>query len=607
MASTTVPDVSVVEEPSIRRPAQVDLGKAARWGLLSGLAATLVSAIGLVASFQARMIISPVLSFGYLALAAVPTVFGYMAGRPPPVLEGFEEAPKGARNLLAGLIVGSGTWAVLAVFVAFFSTANLRSIFINVNPVLLEQVLLFRRETATGLAFLALMVVGCAVAGAAFNFIPERFRRPALATIIWVVNFGLLTDLIGQFFTGLGLGFVDDFLYPPGGGLGIVSAVVVGVVVFAAYTAVERRRNTVRERFESASTNQRRVWAVAGAAVVAVLLAVLPQLLGRRLSEVLTIVGIYLLLALGLNVVVGYAGLLDLGYVAFFAVGAYVTAVLTSPNSQAFSPELAFWLAVPVVVLAAALAGIVVGTPVLRMRGDYLAIVTLGFGEIARILFLSDWLEPVFGGAQGITGIDSITVGGRSLDLPQEQYYPIVIFVIIAAYVSWTLRESRIGRAWMAIREDEPVAEALGINIVTAKLSAFVVGAVLASIGGAIFATKVHIALPSSFGIIVSIIVLVIIIVGGMGSLPGVAVGALVIMGLPELLREFEEYRFLLYGGLLIFMMVTKPEGLVPSQQRAAELHQEEMMQDAWLSHEAEQDGKEIPASSPEADPDKTT
>jgi branched-chain amino acid transport system permease protein len=240
-------------------------------------------------------------------------------------------------------------------------------------------------------------------------------------------------------------------------------------------------------------------------------------------------------------------------------------------------------VAFPFVMLAAAFAGIVVATPVIRMRGDYLAIVTLGFGEIARILLNSEWLSPFFGGAQGITQIPDLKIGPLTFSSPQDYFYPIFLFVLIAAYVTYSLQESRWGRAWMAMREDESVAEAMGINIVTAKLSAFVVGAVLASLGGAVFGAQIGSVFPHSFDIVVSITVLVVIIVGGMGSVPGVALGALVLIGLPNLLREFSEYQFLFYGVLLIVMMLKRPEGFIPSKRRARELHQTEIEQDAWL------------------------
>jgi branched-chain amino acid transport system permease protein len=295
---------------------------------------------------------------------------------------------------------------------------------------------------------------------------------------------------------------------------------------------------------------------------------------------------IYVLLGLGLNVVVGYAGLLDLGYVAFFAVGAYTTALLTSPQSS-LGVGWVFWAAVPFVVLAAAVSGLIVGTPVLRMRGDYLAIVTLGFGEIARLLFLSDWLKPTFGGAQGIIRVRDITIGPIEIAGPQAFFYAIFVFVLLATYVTYALQDSRIGRAWMAMREDEAVAEAMGVNIVTAKLSAFIAGAMLAGFGGALFATKIGSVFPHSFNVIVSITVLVVIIVGGMASVPGVVLASFVLVGLPELLREFEEYRFLIYGALLIFMMQRRPEGFIPSRRRAQELHEEEISQDAGLRTQA--------------------
>jgi branched-chain amino acid transport system permease protein len=349
------------------------------------------------------------------------------------------------------------------------------------------------------------------------------------------------------------------------------------------------RRTTLRDRMVAMPPRKRVRWQVAAAAGILVVLYFIPKVMGPFVSQVLDTAGIYLLMALGLNIVVGYAGLLDLGYVAFFAVGTYTSAILTSPQSPAFSPQATLIFALPFVMMAAAVAGIMVATPVIRMRGDYLAIVTLGFGEIARILLNSEWLSPFFGGAQGITNIPDLQLGPFTFNSPQDYFYPIFLFVVIAAYVTVSLQNSRWGRAWMAMREDESVAEAMGINIVTAKLSAFVVGAILASIGGALFGAQIGSVFPHTFDIVVSVTVLVIIIVGGMGSVPGVALGALVLIGLPNLLREFSEYQFLFYGVLLIAMMLKRPEGFIPSKQRALELHQDEVMQDAWLEIYGEQ------------------
>ncbi len=174
-------------------------------------------------------------------------------------------------------------------------------------------------------------------------------------------------------------------------------------------------------------------------------------------------------------------------------------------------------------------------------------------------------------------------IGPLTFSTPQDYFYPVFLFVLLAAYITLAVQNSRWGRAWMAMREDESVAEAMGVNIVTAKLSAFVVGAVLASFGGALFASQIGSVFPHTFDIVVSITVLVIIIVGGMGSVPGVTLGAVVLIVLPNLLREFSEYQFLFYGVLLIVMMLKRPEGFIPSKRRAQELHQDEMMQDAWL------------------------
>jgi branched-chain amino acid transport system permease protein len=291
------------------------------------------------------------------------------------------------------------------------------------------------------------------------------------------------------------------------------------------------------------------------------------------------------LLGLGLNIVVGYAGLLDLGYVAFFAVGAYATGVLTSPASylvreegQLFAEKglTNFWVALPFVVLIAVIIGVLIGAPVLRLRGDYLAIVTLGFGEIIRTLVLSDWLAPYLGGAQGLLNVPPPPPEALDLRAPQNVYYLILVFCGIAAFVAWRLSDSRIGRAWAAMREDESVAEAMGVSIIRYKLLAFAMGAGVGSLGGVFFAAKIGSIFPNSFGLLVSINVLSVIILGGLGSIPGVIVGSAVLVGLPELLREFAEFRLLIYGAILVAIMILRPEGLVPNKRRQRELHARE-------------------------------
>jgi branched-chain amino acid transport system permease protein len=295
---------------------------------------------------------------------------------------------------------------------------------------------------------------------------------------------------------------------------------------------------------------------------------------------VLDTVGVFVLMGLGLNIVVGFAGMLDLGYVAFFAIGAYTVAVLTSPESFLASgtpPQapLTFWGALPIAFLTATVAGVLLGIPVLPLRGDYLAIVTLGFGEIIRLLALSDWLGPYLGGPQGIGKIPPITIpalpalGFAGLTVAGPQKFQMLFYFILAAsavvaFCAIRMKDSRVGRAWMAIREDEDVAQAMGVALVSTKLKAFAIGAGFAGVAGALFATMVTTVYPHSFGLLISINVLALIIVGGMGNIAGVIVGALVLVGLPEILREFAEYRLLVYGALLVIMMLRRPAGLLP-------------------------------------------
>jgi len=247
-------------------------------------------------------------------------------------------------------------------------------------------------------------------------------------------------------------------------------------------------------------------------------------------------------------------------------------AVLTSQADLGIA-GMSFWTALPFSVLAAVLAGVILGVPVLKMRGDYLAIVTMGFGEIIRILALSDALAPFIGGAQGILKIPNVSIGSMALVKPEQLYYVILVGCLLAFFVSWRLRDSRLGRQWRALREDEDVAEAMGINLVKTKLLAFAIGAAFSGLSGAIFSCKLNSIFPHSFNLMISINVLCLIIVGGMGSLPGVVVGALLLVGLPELLREFAEYRMLMYGALLIVMMLVRPEGFWPSEVIKRELH----------------------------------
>jgi ABC-type branched-subunit amino acid transport system permease subunit len=300
------------------------------------------------------------------------------------------------------------------------------------------------------------------------------------------------------------------------------------------------------------------------------LVILLPLKAGPYWNYTIGTVGIYVLLGLGLNIVVGLAGLLDLGYVAFFAIGAYTMALLTAP--QPHNLMWSFWLALPIGIILATLTGLLLGTPVLRMRGDYLAIVTLGFGEIIRILSKSDDLTPFTGGPKGVTAVGWPTLFGKPFNSGVDYVYLIFLAVLLVIFVTNRLQNSRVGRAWEAMREDETVSRAMGINTLTQKLLAFAIGAAFAGLGGAIFASRNQFTGPEDFNLMVSINVVAVVIVGGMGNIPGVIAGALVLKGLPEMLRQLQDYRILVFGALLVVMMLWRPAGIIPSSRRKMEI-----------------------------------
>lgn len=343
------------------------------------------------------------------------------------------------------------------------------------------------------------------------------------------------------------------------------------------------------------------------------LVAVIPFVLSDVWVQMLFFVGLFIVLGLGLNVVVGFAGLLDLGYVAFFAAGAYSLGIMTSPGSP-FDLEMNFWLVLPLGVLIAASFGILLGLPVLPLRGDYLAIVTLGFGEIIRLFLVNR--EDVTAGSQGLSAIARPEIGSFRINDFTEWFYFIMIAAVVVGFIASRLRDSRIGRAWEAIREDEDVAAAMGVNKVKYKLMAFAIGASIGGLGGVIYASFIGFINPAGFSLQVSIDVIAVVIIGGMGSTPGVILGSLVLIGFPRILQfketadflgKFEwlrdgingviaafdtvipgslgrlpaasewggeladDTRFIIFGALLVAIMVLRPEGLVPSRRRQLE------------------------------------
>jgi len=524
-------------------------------GLLGGIVALLVSLVGLVEASQNRPVISGIISFGQTLVLFVFVLTSMMAIR----RAGPDRWGKSLRSrlLLCGGVAGALVGAVLAALVLIGSVINLRAVFIKASPELYN--LLTMGLGAAGAAVLPVLGLCLGALVGATYLLSPRLRR-ALGVALGAIP--LLAILYGAFF--------------PGRRFTLVGAIFLFVVLGAGSYFWSDVRGQLRKRVASLPPAGQRAYQIGLWILVALVVLLLPTT-GSYPSQMLDLVGLYILMGLGLNIVVGFAGLLDLGYVAFFALGAYTQAILTSPEiGWLGGVHLTFWQALPFSVLVATLAGVILGIPVLGMRGDYLAIVTLGFGEIIRIVALSDWLKPYIGGSNGITRIPKPVIGPVELATPGTLYYLIIAGCLVAAFIATRLKNSRLGRAWMAIREDEDVAQAMGIDLVRTKLLAFATGAAFSGLSGSIFASMITSIYPHSFHLLVSINVLGLIIVGGMGSIPGVIFGSLALVGLPEILREFSEYRLLIYGVALVYMMLARPEGLLPEARRRLELYEAE-------------------------------
>jgi len=302
--------------------------------------------------------------------------------------------------------------------------------------------------------------------------------------------------------------------------------------------------------------------------IIAIFTLIFPFVFSHYQINIMTTALIYVMLGLGLNIEVGLAGLLDLGYVAFYAVGAYSYALLN------YHFGFGFWTLLPVGALLAAFSGILIGLPVLRLRGDYLAIVTLGFAEIIRLI-LENWNTFSFG-PSGISNIPRPGLFGIHLTSEQSaiyMYYLLVVFCLLAIFVVHRLKNSRIGRAWNALREDELACQAMGIDKTRTKLTAFALGATWAGIAGVLFAAKTTFINPASFTFLESAMILSIVVLGGMGSIIGVIIAALAIILLPEYLRVFSDYRMLLFGAALIAMMIFRPQGILADVRKKYEFH----------------------------------
>jgi branched-chain amino acid transport system permease protein len=559
------------------------LWAATKTGLLGGAIGIFLCLIGMVEIFNKRAVIEGIITLGQFVLFATIASTGFIASRRTSDLLGQNQP---SLNLLSGLVAGLVTAILVVLLPVIGGQINLRTVFLNASPTLYD-LLTFSLGLA-GVWILPLIGAVTGAVGAAFLLLPENIRRP--------VSRGLLTLVIMALFSGLfrvvliNQGGVWQFIAK--GLFGQTGLTLIGAILFfgaAVFLSAfwSSKGDEYKARLNQLPKGRQTILRIAFLALIAYIALGLPQVSGPFIALVIVTISLYILMGLGLNITLGFAGLLDLGFVAFYAIGAYTVGLLTSYGPFGLQ-HIPFWVAVPIAVLVAMMSGAFLGMPVLGIRGDYLAIATLGFGEIVRLLAGSDFLAGYFGGPQGVIGIQKPCLGtlepflkvdvprvcnGIEFGTPQAIYYIAIVSALVIAFVAWRLRESRLGRAWMAIREDEDVAEALGVNLVQTKLLAYILGAAFVGLGGAIFTVLIGSIFASSMVLNVSLFVVALIIVGGMGSIPGVIVGAIVLIGLPELLREVSEFRLLFYGLTLIVMMLAKPEGLWPSQATKRELH----------------------------------
>jgi branched-chain amino acid transport system permease protein len=551
------------------------VGPAIRLGLIGGAVGLFLCMVGMVEIFGKRYLIEDVLTLGHFVLLITGLGTGFAASRQTSDLS---QQNRPLSSLLAGLTTGILIGVVLTALVLIGDKVDLREVFRTASPTLYSM-LTFGRGPAS--AWILVPAGGAAgLIGAAFFLLPEKLRQPILRGLFTTMLVGLFTGLLGVIMINQGgkVALAAKFIFGPTG-LTVNGALIIFFTVTAIATMWSAGGKAMQDGIARLPKSGQVSFRLIVFAILLYLVIRLPGVSGPFVSQVIVLISLYILMGLGLNITLGFAGLLDLGFVAFFAIGAYTVGLLTSYGQYGLQ-HIPFWVAAPIAVLVAMLAGAFLGLPVLRIRGDYLAIATLGFGEIVRILAGSDFLAHYFGGPQGVIGIQKPCLGtlgefikidvpqacnGIQLGNPKDIYFLAVIGALLVAFVATRLRDSRLGRAWIAIREDEDVAEALGINLIQTKLLAYMLGAAFAGLGGAIFAVLIGSIFASSMQLYVSINVVALIIVGGMGSIPGVIVGAIVLIGLPELLREVSEYRFLFYGAALIIMMLAKPEGLWPS------------------------------------------
>lgn len=505
---------------------------------------------------------------------------------------------RGREALLTGLMMGVIAGILLALTTLFF--ARLQADGVQVQRVF-AQVLpehtgaltnLSKAEVQQGanisgaLLRLALILSASGALGGALTRLVTAERQARRAQTDRSAARRRLVFVLPFLFYGLFLLIRLDGVKIAGSNENIVGLVLLFLFMGAALFGL-RRIQTRREQFIFGG-----LWLL--------LLLIMPNLTDLFQNAVLGKVLIFAAIGLGLNIVIGYAGMLHLGFAAFFAVGAYAYGFLASPTSFFIESGqfggLDFWTALPAAILLTILVGILLGIPILRTRGDYLAIITLGFAEIIRLLLVN--LRDYTGGPGGILNLPPPTLLGESLGNPRGIFYLALVMAAIVIFMSVRLRDSRLGRAWVAMREDEDVAQVMGINPIYMKLLAFAIGAAFAGAAGMLYGSRQVNIFPDNFTLLISIDLLALVIIGGLGSIEGVLLGAIVLEGLPEILRGVDEYRIVAFGALLVVMMIVRPQGLLPSAQRELELKMEDRTQDAWLKMagaQATQDEEEKP------------
>ncbi len=551
-------------------------------GLLLGFVALYVSLVGIVGTFEDRDIIENSLTVAQAVLMSTALLAGYLGSR---------RAPDGVTNAIIGsAIAGLMAGAALSLLIIIGPIVDLRGYLPNASPDLYNLISgtdllsienardMWRGEAFPTTAwFPALVGMSVGVLGGLLALLPRTARILIVSGVGAVIAMGLFASILrSPMLQHEATSGVARQLFASNG-LTLTGVVLVLGIVLIAYLVHRLLRPAERYRALPDETKRHPALVVPAGAVMLLLVLLLPLGFTGFIPAVIALIALYALMGLGLNITLGMAGLLDLGFVAFFAVGAYTTALLTSTGELGIA-QWPFFVAIPFAMLVAMGFGILLGLPILGIRGDYLAIATLGFGEIISILARSDLLKSYIGGPRGILNIpkplDSVGMDippDHFLAGPNQIYYISLICIALISFIAIRLRDSRLGRAWVAIREDEDVAEALGINLVQTKSLAYMLGAAFAGLGGAVFAALYGSIISSSINLNVSILVVTIIVIGGRGSIPGVILGALVIIGLPELFREFAEYRFLLYGVALILVMLWRPEGLMPSKASGAD------------------------------------